>query len=372
MTFVFYISGHGFGHASREVEVINALGDLRPDARIVIRSAVSPSLLTRTIRHAYDLRPGACDSGIVQSTSVAHDDEATVRAAIEFYSTFETRIASEAAALASDDVAVVVGDVPPLAFEVAAALGVPSVAIANFTWDWIYEEHPGLVDAAPWLVPRLRSAYGKTTLALELPFSGGLGVFPSVRSISLIARRATRSRDDTRRHFGVPVDRPAALLSFGGYGLPSLDLSQVDASRWSLVVTDRVQPSGPSRHGQVVPIREDEFQGGGFRYEDLLAAADAVVTKPGFGIIAECAANDTPLLYTSRGHFREYDVLVSEMPTYLRCRFISQTDLFAGRWQASLDALVAQPPPPSRLSADGAAQAAAIISDVGDAAARAV
>ena len=46
---VFYISGHGFGHASREVEIINALGHARPDLRTVIRSAVSPGLLARTV-----------------------------------------------------------------------------------------------------------------------------------------------------------------------------------------------------------------------------------------------------------------------------------------------------------------------------------
>ena len=44
-----------------------------------------------------------------------------------------------------------------------------------------------------------------------------------------------------------------------------------------------------------------------------------MVTKPGYGIISECIANDTALLYTSRGDFREYPVLVKEMPKYLRC-----------------------------------------------------
>ena len=46
---VFYISGHGFGHASRDVEVMNALGARRPDLRIIVRSAVDPSLLARTM-----------------------------------------------------------------------------------------------------------------------------------------------------------------------------------------------------------------------------------------------------------------------------------------------------------------------------------
>ena len=73
----------------------------------------------------------------------------------------------------------------------------------------------------------------------------------------------------------------------------------------------------------------------GVRYEDLVGAAEAVVTKPGYGIISECIANDTAMLYTSRGHFPEYDVLVEEMPKYLRSAFISQDDLFAGKWESA-------------------------------------
>ena len=57
-------------------------------------------------------------------------------------------------------------------------------------------------------------------------------------------------------------------------------------------------------------VEERAFIDSGFRYEDLVAAVDVVVTKPGYGIIAECIAAGTPMLYTSRGDFREYDLLV--------------------------------------------------------------
>ncbi len=358
---VFFISGHGFGHASREVEIINALGRQAPGLRIIIRSAVSPDLLARTVQPPYELRPGACDTGIVQSTSVAHDDEQTVREAIAFYSAFEARIDGETRALAGDDVRIIVGDVPPLAFEVAAQLGVPSVAVANFTWDWIYETHPGIADAAPWLIERLRAAYRKATTALALPFAAGLEVFPHIRPIPLVARHATHSRGRTRARFGVPAEGRAALLSFGGYGMPGLDLSSLHCPGWTLVVTDRVTAAGGEVPGFVRAIDEREFIGSEFRYEDLVAAVDVVVTKPGYGIIAECIANRTAMLYTSRGVFREYDHLVREMPRFLRCRFISQDDLFAGRWAAPLEALIAQPPPPDAMAADGAAIAASAV-----------
>jgi L-arabinokinase len=92
-----------------------------------------------------------------------------------------------------------------------------------------------------------------------------------------------------------------------------------------------------------------------------VAAADVVVTKPGYGIVSECAANDTPLLYTSRGRFVEYEVFVAQMPRILRCRYISQEDLLAGRWADAVDALLAQPAPRERARIDGAGIAAAEI-----------
>ena len=69
----------------------------------------------------------------------------------------------------------------------------------------------------------------------------------------------------------------------------------------------------------------------GLRFADLVRGADVVVTKPGYGIISEAIANDAALLYTSRGQFVEYDMLVREMPRYLRVQFIEQEDLLSGR-----------------------------------------
>ena len=96
----------------------------------------------------------------------------------------------------------------------------------------------------------------------------------------------------------------------------------------------------------------------GYRYEDLVKAVDVVATKPGYGIISECLANDTALLYTSRGDFREYAVLVEAMPRFLRSAFIGHEDLFSGNWAPHLDRLLAQGDPPARPATNGAAVAA--------------
>ena len=365
MRALFFISGHGFGHASRQVEIINALGRLSQGAaRIVIRSAVAPGLLARTLQVPYELRPGAVDAGIVQSSSVAHDDEATVRAVAEFYADYEARVDAEVRLCASVDL--VVGDIPPLAFDAAARAGVPAIAIANFTWDWVYETHPGLPEAAPGVLTRIRDAYARATLALELPFAGGFEVFPRVRRIPLVSRTPSRSRADTRRWLGLPATRPVALLSFGGYGMPALDLARLDCfDAWTIVTTDRSArpPAGQRAALPIVFVAEEAFASTGFRYEDLVAACDVVVTKPGYGIIAECIAAGTPMLYTSRGDFREYALLVRELPRFVRSRFLAQDDLFGGRWKDALAALLAQPPAPETMATDGADAAARLILD---------
>jgi L-arabinokinase len=361
VTVLFYISGHGFGHASRDVEVMNALARCH-GARLLIRSAVDGDLLARTLRAEFDLMPGACDTGIVQASSVEHDDDATVETALAFYQDFDARIDAEVDAFRHARIDAIVGDIPPLAFEVAARLKVPGLAVANFTWDWIYETHPGFLPGGAGVLQQIRAAYGKATHAFELPFGAGFEVFPRVTRVPLVARRPTQGRRATRDYFGLPHDGRLALASFGGYGLPSLDLATVDCrDDWTVVTTTRTRGGTPGGPGHVRTIDESVFRNSAFRYEDLVAAVDVVVTKPGYGIIAECIAGDTAMLYTSRGAFREYDLLVSALPRYVRSQFISQADLFAGRWRESLETLLDQPDPPERLETNGAEQTAQTI-----------
>ena len=80
-------------------------------------------------------------------------------------------------------------------------------------------------------------------------------------------------------------------------------------------------------------------------YEDLVAAADVVVSKPGYGIVSECIANGASLLYTSRGHSPKTTCSSTAMPRVLRCRFIAQDDLRSGSWDAAIQSLLAQPAP---------------------------
>ena len=115
------------------------------------------------------------------------------------------------------------------------------------------------------------------------------------------------------------------------------------------------------KKGSLITINEEGMYDAGVRYEDLVGASEAVVTKPGYGIISECIANDAAVLYTPRGHFPEYDVLVDEMPKYLRSASIGHDDLLAGKWESALDKLLAQPKIKKKPETNGADVAAEVL-----------
>ena len=365
---VFYVSGHGFGHASRSIEVINAVLAKRPEARVGVRTSAPRWLFDLTVKGKITFSTLECDTGVVQIDALNLDEADTIRRAAAFHSDLVTRAASETRVLRELGAGLIVGDIPPLAFAVGAAAGIPSIGLGNFTWDWIYSEYPR-VRLAPSLLPTIRGAYGKASMALRLPMSAGFESFSNVKDIPFIARHATRTREEVCKTLKLPTEKPLVLASFGGYGLPGLDSDALAKFKKYTVITTANLPLGRARKemptaerkGSFISVNEESMYDAGIRYEDLVGAAEAVVTKPGYGIIAECIANEAAVLYTSRGHFPEYDVIVEEMPKYLRAAFINHDDLFAGKWETHLDKLLAQPKLKKKTDTTGADAAAEIL-----------
>jgi L-arabinokinase len=368
----YYVSGHGFGHASRSAEVMKAILERAPAARIVVRTSAPRWFIESAVGRRVVVEAMVTDTGVIQSDSLGMDTAATALAARAFYDGVRPR--SDPGPAPS----VVVGDIPPIAFEAAHSAGIPSVAVANFTWDWIYAGLADFERLAPGVVDRIRESYGHATAALRLPFSGGFESMGGVtQDIPLVARHAGRARPDTRRLLSLDGHRPVVLASFGGHGLNLPYRAIAERGRFTLIVTDHEttgvedagtrQAASPAGRAHVdgaaecptyVAVTYAQLAALGLKYEDLVAAADVVVSKPGYGIVSECIANGAALLYAQRAPFPEQDVLVREMPRFLRCREIQKDDLLSGRWSDALDALLQQPPPPERMRTDGASVAA--------------
>jgi L-arabinokinase len=353
---VAYVSGHGFGHATRVGEVLRCLRDLAPQVGLCVVSSAPEALFRAAVPGPFACEARACDVGLMQRDALHIDEAASAQAWCAFEAEWETRVESEARFLGDVRARAVLGDVPPLAFAAAARAGIPGVALANFSWDWIYRHlgrrEPDLERAAR----RCAEAYARAEILLRLPFAGDLSAFRRSEDVGLVARRPRLGRDEARRRLGFDGDpRPLVLLSFGGFGLPSFDARALASlARFRFVLSNAGGPWPP----HVTCVDAERLARAGLGYVDLVAACDVVVTKPGYGIVTDALGAGARLVYTPRGDFPEYEVMVAELPRYLACEPLSNEDLAAGRLAPALDAVLARPQP-SPPDLGGAARAAA-------------
>jgi hypothetical protein len=358
----FCISGHGFGHASRQVEVINAFGALRPDQPIHVFTRASRWLLERTIRVPVTLVEQPVDAGAIQRDSLLLDIPATLDAAARFENDSDRTATALAREFVDRHVQVVVCDAPPMPCTAAQLAGIPAVLLANFSWDWIYEDftadHSGYED----LPARLGARYAQADVVWRLPMSGGFSTVRASLDFPWIARRSRRDPADVRRLVHADDGRPLVLISFGGYGVSDMRLAHHAGAPYRLVLSGGAEHAPNDAPPDALRLDRDTLDAHGLRYEDLVASSDVVVSKPGYGIVSECVANGTALLYTDRGRFREYPVMVERMPDVMRCRYLSNASLAEARWDDDVAALLAQRAPAERPLVNGADVAAGMLS----------
>jgi L-arabinokinase len=345
-----YVSGHGFGHATRTAEVLRAVRERDPKLPIAIISSAPEFLFRSAIRGPLEFERADCDVGLVQASALAIDEPGTARRWREFERDWPGRLAAEQGALASRGVRLVLGDIPPLAFAAAAEAGRPGVGLANFSWDWIYR-HLGRREAALLgAADHAAQAYRCATQLLELPFSAGLEAFPRRQPIPLVARRPRVDKREARRRLGLD-GRPAVLLSFGGLGLPALAQARLAGlGAYQFLCSEPLSGA--------VPLTTEHLAALDLGYPDVVGAADVVVTKPGYGIVSDCIGARTGLVYTERGDFPEYPLLVAGIEAHLPSAHVDNSRLLAGDLTPAIEGVLAQafPDPPAMDGAERAAE----------------
>jgi hypothetical protein len=336
-----YITSHGFGHATRTAEVLRVLRERERGIPITVVTTV-PERIFAAIPGGVALRKKAIDFGLAQRDALNIDEPETVRRWLAYAAGWDALVAGEASWLRAAGARLVLGDIPPAAFAAAHAASIPAIALGNFSWDWIYahigRREPVLQAAAL----TCAAAQAQAGLLLQLPFAGDMTSFPFRERIPLVARRSLIGKDGARRRLGLGASQIVVLLSFGGIGFADLRpevLSHETAFHFLLEATAEVPANATALSDQIRAAC-------GLQYEDVVAAADVVVTRPGYGIISDAIGAGVRVLYTDRGDFPEYPIMVAEMPRYLACRHIERSELLAGRLGAPIQALLSQPVPP--------------------------
>jgi glycosyl transferase family 1 len=354
---LYYITGHGYGHAVRSNQVIRALRNLNRDIRIHVRTT-APEWLFYHPSRPVSYTAQSIDVGVIQPNSLRMDLGATIQACRELHHRLPKLIEQELTFIKQQQIDLIVGDIPPASFEIAAHARIPSVAITNFTWDVIYrayvDEHPGFIP----IINEMTRFYNKATLALTLPYACDMSMFSRHEAIPWVARLSSLNKAQARAAFGLPERETIVLLSFGGLGLADFPWHRLDNFPEYFFVT-----TGPATRSRGNLLVLDDAQR---QYEDLLRAVDVIITKPGYGIVADLLAHRLPVLYTERGDFPEYPFLVKALIDLATAEFIPQNALLSGNIRPYIAALLEKKPARGPVELNGAVVAAGKILELLD------
>jgi hypothetical protein len=340
---LFYVSGHGFGHARRTAAVIDHLLRSRPQVRVSVRTAAPARIFTAVGVAPQSVSPTSLDSGVVEHDALNIDVPATVDRVRELLWGRQGLIEHEVEIVARDGPpGLIIADIPFLAGPIAQRLGVPCIAVGNFTWDWIYEP---LLSGSPdgrELLATIRDDYALMTAALRLPLSHAMPQFLRVIDVPAAAHRTRQPEAVILDRCGFdPGDRrPRALIGMRGGTSPQAILEACGTMPEVLFTT--LEPLNNHGCANLKYVAQHER---GLDFADLLAVHEVVISKFGYGVVCDAAAAGSRLLWPPRHGFREEEIFEVEAPRFLPTQRIPREEYATGRWGPWIERLLAMPRP---------------------------
>jgi CheY-like chemotaxis protein len=349
------ISGHGFGHAAQVVPVLNALGRLVPNLRVLLRTTVPASFFTDRLTIPWETSAVQQDIGCVQNGPMTIDVEATWHQHHRFHGTWNDRLQTEIDTMRAAAPDLVLADTPYLALAAGKTSGIPTIALVSLTWDLVLSDYqaPPSIDGRT-IIQSIRQAYGAADLALRITPAPTMTIFKKLIDIGPIAESAPSAREQLIEYLGLAPGEHTVLVGFGGIPLDSLPFDILESLTGYRFLFDGLIPSTSKRFVSTKSLP--------FSFKTLLASVDVLMTKPGYGTLVEAVALQTPLVYVRRYNFADEQPLVDYLHRYGRGVELSLSDFEKGEWDLILTkalempAIQTDPPPPT-----GGAEAAALI-----------
>ncbi|KAK9265993.1 hypothetical protein L1049_012493 [Liquidambar formosana] len=337
LVFAYYVTGHGFGHATRVVEVVRHL-ILAGHVVHVVTGAPDFVFTSEIQSPRLFIRKVLLDCGAVQADALTVDRLAS----LEKYS--QTAVLPRASILTTEvewlnsiKADLVVSDVVPVACRAAADAGIRSVCITNFSWDFIYSEY---VMAAGFhhrsIIWQIAEDYSHCEFLIRLPGYCPMPAFRDVIDVPLVVRRLHKSRAEVRKELGVGDDVKLVIFNFGGQPAGWKLKEEYLPAGWLCLVC------GASDDEELPPnfikLAKDVYT------PDLIAASDCMLGKIGYGTVSEALAYKLPLVFVRRDYFNEEPFLRNMLEYYQGGVEMIRRDLLTGQWLPYLERAVSLKP----------------------------
>ncbi len=352
MKILFYISGHGFGHATRMAAIMGQLAEIMPEVHIYIRAMVGRNLFDFLPDGCLTYNPTRCDVGVVERDLFSQDIDETLRQNQTFYRTMDEFASREAEYVRESGVSVIVSDIPPSASLIGYRSGVPVIGVTNFTWDFIFQDYVRLNPGFLPLVELFRKTYAHTRLLLRLPFHHEMSEFSHVEDIPLVVRPCLSDRNTTLRRLKLdPQDRRRKVLVALRMKnvLPPETLSRLFNDLSTVYILTESTFLGERDNVRVLSQDWRPWE-----FPDILRSCDAVISKLGYGIASECIAYHIPLLYIPRFDFAEFQYLREGIEGFVPASCMTESEFASGIWDGKITDLLDHSPVQTLVKINGA------------------
>lgn len=351
----FFVTSHGFGHLNRAVTVINKIPRSIP---VVIRSHPNlfPNWGERLTRPA-ELVPHVSDAGAVNppGNSTLTDGPASLALAAKVHAEAIARLDEDVRWLREQRIGAILCDAPPIPLLAAHRAGIPGFLLANFTWADIYEPYARSAGTAGReLVTDLRRIYRTATQVFRCEPALRMAWLPRQLNVGLVANPGRDRRKELHRSLGLKAEEKVVYFYVGRYGQDDLDWARLErfAGRGVHFVGYHAAPVGKLTNLHLLSAAE--WPGG-----DLIASADALVAKAGYGTVSEAMALGTPMIYPPRRGFSEFRALDRALRSWGGGIPVSSRQFSGFRLEQALDQAFALGHLPAPYATDGAARVAA-------------
>jgi hypothetical protein len=348
------VASHGWGHLSQTVPIVAALLERRPGLRVTVRTGLPDSLVRARFAAAgvaTEVLPDDTEFGFVMHDALRIDDGASLARYRALHAGRRARLDDERAVLRALRADAVFANIGWLPIAAAASLGLPAFGGCSLNWaDVLEARHPGCADIAAvvdWMREAYRSADALFALEPGMPFES----YPNRVRVAPIARLGRARPGELRAALDAPPSSRVLLAAFGGLPL------RIDTRAWRLPAGWHVVASFDGARDAPGVRRFDAL---GWAYGDVLASADALLAKPGYGTFAEAGFAGRDTLFVPRDDWPESPYLVGWLARHARVAPIGLDAVSRGTFGEALDRLAAQPPR-TPAGGDGASEVAAAI-----------
>jgi len=346
-TIAYFITSHGFGHASRSAAVMAALSEAAAGVRFELFTTCPPWFFQNSLGNEFGYHAIETDLGLVQTSPLQEDLAATCLKLDQMLPFDQGKVLNLADEIKRLGCRLVICDIAPLGILVARAAGVPSVLLENFSWDWIYQ---GYLRAEPRLQPHIvYLAEIKRLIGYHIQTRPVCMPVPTAICVDPVSRKVRCSRDRVRRQLGIQQNAKMVLVSMGGVPDRFDFLARLPSKLEPFVVVSGAN-GRQIAHPKVIllPSRSP------FYHPDLMAAADALVGKAGYSTVAEAYQAGIPFGYIARPASPESAVLEDFIAHHLPARPISMAAYHTGSWVEALPELLEldRKPAPAENGAD--------------------